>query len=80
MAKEIGVFDAKTRLSDLLQQVANGEEFIITRRGVPVARLCPCAEAAEADAAKNALKRIADRARLAGNGPFNWAEWKDGDE
>jgi prevent-host-death family protein len=35
----VGVHEAKTNLSRLLQQVASGEEIIITRGGVPVARL-----------------------------------------
>lgn len=35
----IPVFEAKTRLSELLNQVQQGEEFTITRHGVPVARL-----------------------------------------
>ncbi|HWL64180.1 MAG TPA: type II toxin-antitoxin system prevent-host-death family antitoxin [Steroidobacteraceae bacterium] len=36
---EVGVFEAKTRLSELLERVAAGEEITITRRGQPVARL-----------------------------------------
>lgn len=35
----IGSYEAKTRLPELLRQVAQGEEFTITRRGVPVARI-----------------------------------------
>ena len=40
---EIGVFHAKTHLSDLLERVEAGEEFVITRRGQPIARLIPAA-------------------------------------
>lgn len=36
----VGVHEAKTHLSRLLQQVAGGEDVVITRSGVPVARLC----------------------------------------
>jgi prevent-host-death family protein len=39
--KTIGAFDAKTHLSDLLEQVARGESFVITKRGKPVAALSP---------------------------------------
>jgi prevent-host-death family protein len=39
--EEIGAFDAKTRLSELLARVARGEVFRITRRGKPVAELRP---------------------------------------
>ena len=39
--KTVGAFDAKTHLSNLLQQVAHGETFLITKRGKPVAALSP---------------------------------------
>ncbi|MDT5158725.1 MAG: hypothetical protein QOH51_3082 [Acidobacteriota bacterium] len=38
---EVNVHEAKTNLSRLLQRVAAGEEVIIARAGVPVARLVP---------------------------------------
>ncbi|MEE8366991.1 MAG: type II toxin-antitoxin system prevent-host-death family antitoxin [Thermoanaerobaculia bacterium] len=37
----IGAFDAKTRLSELLSRAAQGESFLITKHGRPVARLIP---------------------------------------
>lgn len=37
--KEIAVYAAKTRLSELIAEVESGEQFVITRRGVAVARL-----------------------------------------
>jgi prevent-host-death family protein len=39
--REIGAFEAKTRLGQLLDQVEAGEEIIITRRGKAVAHLVP---------------------------------------
>ena len=39
MALTVGVFEAKTKLSELLDKVAAGEEVIITKRGVPIAYL-----------------------------------------
>jgi prevent-host-death family protein len=36
---QIGVFEAKTRLSELLERVERGEDVVITRRGAPIARL-----------------------------------------
>ncbi|MCZ8130186.1 MAG: type II toxin-antitoxin system prevent-host-death family antitoxin [Steroidobacteraceae bacterium] len=39
--KSYGVFEAKTRFSELVDQAARGEEVLITRRGQPVARLVP---------------------------------------
>ena len=40
-AREIGAFEAKTRLSELLEQVRQGAVFFITKRGRPVAELRP---------------------------------------
>lgn len=39
MTKSVGVHQAKTHLSRLLDDVAAGEEVVITRRGEPAARL-----------------------------------------
>lgn len=41
MTKSVGVHEAKTQLSQLLERVSRGEEVIITRRGREVARLVP---------------------------------------
>jgi prevent-host-death family protein len=37
----VGAYDAKTRLSELLDRVEKGEQIVITRHGKPVARLVP---------------------------------------
>ena len=37
----VGVFEAKNRLTALLDEVEGGGEVIITRRGKPIARLAP---------------------------------------
>ena len=39
--KTVGAFDAKTRLSELLDDVASGETIVITKRGKVVAHLTP---------------------------------------
>ncbi len=36
-----GIFEAKNRLSELVERAARGEEIVITRRGEQVARLMP---------------------------------------
>lgn len=41
MTKSVGVHEAKTHLSRLLDDVASGEEVVITRRGEEAARLVP---------------------------------------
>lgn len=38
---EIGSFEAKTHLPQLLDRVARGERIVITKRGKPVAMLVP---------------------------------------
>jgi prevent-host-death family protein len=37
--ESVGSFEAKTHLPQLLERVAQGEEFTITKHGKPVARL-----------------------------------------
>ena len=47
--KTIGLFEAKTRLSELCREVASsGESILIERRGVPIAELSPPGRAARA--------------------------------
>lgn len=46
MTKSVGVHEAKTHLSELLEQVVAGEEITITRRGEAVARLVPVSRSA----------------------------------
>ena len=43
----VNLFDAKNRLSALVDQVEAGQEITITRRGKPVARLVPVADQSE---------------------------------
>lgn len=37
----VNIYDAKTRLSELVDRAARGEEIVISKRGRPVARLGP---------------------------------------
>ena len=41
MTRLVNIYDAKTNLSKLLQDVERGEEILIARAGEPVARLSP---------------------------------------
>jgi prevent-host-death family protein len=59
----IGAYDAKARLSALLDRVERGEEIVITRHGRPIARLVPDGAARDVRAARAAvagLTRIRD--------------------
>jgi len=51
MKIEIGAYEAKTKLPELLRQVQAGQEFTITNRGKPVADLVPSETAGRRDAA-----------------------------
>jgi prevent-host-death family protein len=44
--REYGVYEAKTKLPDLIKQVQKGERVTITNRGEPVADLVPSASRA----------------------------------
>ena len=74
--REIGAFEAKNRLGQLLDLVEQGEEITITRHGRPVARLAPIRPVQGHEQARAALQRIRQRARAGKLGPFDWAEWK----
>ncbi len=39
--ESVGSYEAKTHLPALLERVAKGEEIVITKHGVPIARLVP---------------------------------------
>ena len=41
VAKQVNVHQAKTQLSKLLAEVEQGEEIVVARDGVPVAKLVP---------------------------------------
>jgi prevent-host-death family protein len=45
MAKPVNIYDAKTRLSELVDRAQNGEEIVIAKAGRPVARLIALREA-----------------------------------
>ena len=40
-SETVGLYEAKTHLSHLVDEVEQGKTFTITRHGVPVAVLCP---------------------------------------
>ena len=51
----VGVFEAKTNLSHLIDRVETGETIIITRHGMPVARLVPYEEPVDRDQVREAV-------------------------
>lgn len=65
---EIGTYEAKTHLPELIERVRRGERITITKRGKPVAELRPVG-LAEPEALREALARLdKSRARLRARG------------
>jgi prevent-host-death family protein len=55
----IGLFEAKTHLSELIARAERGEEVIITRHNKPVAKLVPMpVQQAGASARRDAVARL----------------------
>lgn len=73
---EIGSFDAKNGLSELLTKVERGEEIVITRRGRPIAKLVPLSSGHDVESAHSAMRRIRTLAQQMKLDPFDWSEWK----
>jgi prevent-host-death family protein len=71
----VGAFEAKTHLSSLLERVAKGEAFTITRHGKPVAQLVPVdrRDPERIKAAINRLRELAKGQTLDGD----WRELRD---
>ena len=72
----IGAFEAKNELGLLLDLVEQGEEVTITRHGKEVAWLVAARPSYSRDAARDAIRRIRDRAEQSKLGRFDWSEWK----
>lgn len=49
--RTIGSYEAKTRLPELLREVERGERFMITRRGVAIAKIVGVEETADSPGA-----------------------------
>jgi prevent-host-death family protein len=74
--REVGAFEAKNKLGQLLDLVEQGEEITITRHGKEVARLVPVRSIRSREEARAALQRIRQRAEQGKLGRFDWGEWK----
>ena len=55
---DVALYEAKNRLSELLDRVEAGEEIAITRRGKVVARLVPAAQDKVDRRARDAIKGL----------------------
>lgn len=55
----IAIFEAKSRLSEILAAVEHGKEFTVTRHGQPIARIVPFHQAPSAEAVAKSRAMIA---------------------
>lgn len=74
MYTEVGSFDAKAKLSELLREVQQGQRYTITLRGRPIADLVPSESAVRHDvhAAVEAMRGIS---KICGLSSETMAEW-----
>ena len=61
----IAIFEAKSRLSEILAAVEHGEEFTVTKRGEPIARIVPYRQKEQGEAASQARRDFISRCRAA---------------
>lgn len=73
MPTEIGSFEAKTRFSEILRKVGEGEKFTITVRGRAVAHLVPVRAEADVTSAE-AVERLKNP-RITGISGDTILEW-----
>lgn len=57
-SNEVGAYEAKNSLGQLLDRVAGGDEIVITRHGRPVARLVPYRAPVDSDAVRRAIAQL----------------------
>ncbi len=74
MFSEIGSYDAKTKLPELLREVERGRRFTITLRGRAIADLVPTALASRRDAA-TAVARMQALNPVRGVKDADTADW-----
>ncbi len=61
--RKVGAFEAKNKLSELLDLAERGEEVVITRHGREVARLVPPKGHPNREEARAAMERLRARAK-----------------
>lgn len=76
MVITVGIFEAKTRLSSLVERAQAGEEVQITRHGRPVARLVADSDVAAAKARAAFAHLIALRSKTS-LGDLSWKALRD---
>jgi prevent-host-death family protein len=76
MQNAVGIFEAKTHFTQIVNQVQRGEEIIITKRGEAVAKIVPINKVHNIEASKAAAVRLQALAKKMQLGKFDWNECK----
>jgi len=72
----VSTFDAKNKLSALLERVERGEEIVITRRGRAVAKLVPATGNGDKETVRSAIRELKKLSRELKLTPVDPAAWK----
>lgn len=72
---EIGAFEAKTRLSEILRKVEQGERFTITKRGRAMAHVVPIEEERSTTRIARAAEALRSFPRITGVSGDEVLEW-----
>ncbi|HEU4458128.1 MAG TPA: type II toxin-antitoxin system prevent-host-death family antitoxin [Methylibium sp.] len=75
--RSIGLFDAKTHLSELVAHAEQGGETVITRHNRPVARIVPYVAHAAAPAARKAALKALLKAASGRRLGMDWKALRD---
>jgi prevent-host-death family protein len=69
----IGAFEAKTHFSQLIAEVEKGQDYIVTRRGKPVAKIVPFP--AEKESFAEGIRKLGEYRKFwKGDEPFDIRE------
>ena len=71
MAKRIGALEARTHFSQIIEQAEQGEDFVITRRGRPVAKIVPFIQAPKMTRQEAFAQLMEMRRHCKGTGSLN---------
>lgn len=74
--RTIGAFEAKTHLSEILEKASQGEETLITRRGIPIAKIVPVREDS-VNTKSNLLQEFRQLRKKLTLGNFSWKDLRD---
>ena len=77
MARQVNLYEAKTQLSRLVEEAANGDTIIIAKDGKPMAKLGPANEASRKQPRK--LGQLAAHAKGVDWRQW-WRDWKAADK